>query len=117
MAVGRTLLQNPGARAGGGRWGKVKLHGERVKPAKEVRVGDELAIHVGEYEWSVTIKGLTDRRGSAEFARKLYDESEESRARRIAQVAERRAHGSVWGERKGRPTKRERRQIVRFRGS
>ena len=97
--------------------GKVKLRGERVKPAKEVRVGDELAIHVGEYEWSVTIKGLADRRGSAEFARKLYDESEESRTRRIAQVAERRAYGSVWGERKGRPTKRERRQIVRFRGS
>ena len=97
--------------------GKVKLHGERVKPAKEVRVGDELAIHVGEYEWSITIKGLADRRGSAEFARKLYDESEESSTRRIAQIAERRAHGSVWGERKGRPTKRERRQIVRFRGS
>lgn len=97
--------------------GKVKLHGERIKPAKEVRVGDDLAIHVGEFEWSVTIKALAERRGSAEIARKLYDESEESRARRIVQAAERRAHESVWGERKGRPTKRERRQIVRFRGS
>jgi ribosome-associated heat shock protein Hsp15 len=96
--------------------GKVKLHGERVKPAKEVRVGDELAIRVGEYEWSITVNGLLERRGSAEIARTLYSESEESRARRIAQVADRRAHASEWGERKGRPTKRERRQLVRWRG-
>jgi len=95
--------------------GKVRLHDERVKPAKEVRIGDELAIHVGEYQWSVTVTGLSERRGPAEAARKLYTESEESRARRIAQVADRRAHGGVWGERKGRPTKRERRQLVRWR--
>ena len=73
--------------------GKVKLHGERVKPAKEVRVGDELAIRVGEYEWSITVNGLLERRGSAEIARTLYSESEESRARRIAQVAGRRDAG------------------------
>jgi ribosome-associated heat shock protein Hsp15 len=95
--------------------GKVKLHGERVKPAKEVRAGDELAIRAGEYEWRVTVKELSARRGPAAAASKLYAESEESRARRIAQIADRRAHGSVWGERKGRPTKRERRQIIRFR--
>ena len=97
--------------------GKVKLHGERVKPAKEVKVADELAIHIGEYEWNITIKGLAQRRGSAESARKLYDETEESRARRMAQIAERRAHSGALAERKGRPTKRERRQIVRFRDS
>lgn len=96
--------------------GKVKVHGERVKPAKEVRVGDELEIRIGEYKWHVTVNGLSERRGSAEIARKLYSESEESRARRIAQVADRRAHASEWGERKGRPTKRERRQLVRWRG-
>lgn len=95
--------------------GKVKLHGERVKPAKEIRAGDELEIHIGEYEWRVTVNGLSERRGPAESARKLYDEGEESRARRLEQIADRRAQGSVWGERKGRPTKRERRQIIRFR--
>lgn len=95
--------------------GKVKLHGERVKPAKEVRIGDELAIRAGEYEWRVTVKELSERRGPAALALKLYAESAESRARRIAQIADRRAHGSVGGERKGRPTKRERRQIIRFR--
>jgi len=95
--------------------GKVKLHGERVKPAKAIGVGDELAICIGQYEWVITVKGLSERRGPAAVALQLYEEHEESRARRSAQIAERKAHGSVWGERKGRPTKRERRQIIRFR--
>jgi ribosome-associated heat shock protein Hsp15 len=95
--------------------GKVKLRGERVKPAKEVCIGDELAIHIGEYEWVVTVKGLSDHRGPAAVALGLYDENEESRVLRITQIAERKAQGSVGGERKGRPTKRERRQIIRFR--
>jgi ribosome-associated heat shock protein Hsp15 len=95
--------------------GKVKLHGERVKPAKEIGIGDELTICIGEYEWVITVKGLSARRGPAAVAIQLYAEREESRARRIAQIADRKAHGSVWGERKGRPTKRQRRQIIRFR--
>jgi len=95
--------------------GKVKLHGERVKPAKELGIGDGLAIRIGEYEWLIAVKGLSGRRGPAATAVRLYEEREESRARRMAQIAERKAHGSVGGERKGRPTKRERRQIIRFR--
>ena len=94
---------------------KVKLRGQRVKPAKELAIGDELAIHIGEYEWLVTVKGLSERRGPAAVAVTLYEESEESRARRMAKIAERKAQGGVFGERKGRPTKRERRQIIRFR--
>lgn len=96
--------------------GKVRVHGERVKQAKEVRVGDALAIHIGEYEWQITIREICARRGPAAAALELYEESEDSRARRAAQIAERRAQGSVIRERKGRPTKRERRQIIRFRG-
>jgi ribosome-associated heat shock protein Hsp15 len=95
--------------------GKVKLRGERIKPAKEIRIGDELAVRIGEFEWHIAVKEISGRRGPAAEASKLYTESEESRARRIAQIADRRVHGSVWGERKGRPTKRERRQIIRFR--
>ena len=87
----------------------------RVKPAKEIVIGDELSIRIGEYEWVVTVKGLSERRGPAAVAIKLYEESEESRVRRMVQIAERKAQGSVGGERKGRPTKRERRQIIRFR--
>jgi ribosome-associated heat shock protein Hsp15 len=95
--------------------GKIRLHDERVKPSKEVRVGDALTIRVGEFEWDVTVTALSDRRGPAEEARKLYKESEESVARRLAQIADRKALGGAGGERKGRPTKRERRMIIRFR--
>lgn len=96
--------------------GKVKLDGERVKPAKDITPGARLAIRIGEYEWEVTVLALAEHRGPAEAARRLYAEGEASRAQRIAQVADRRAHASVWGERKGRPTKRERRQLQRWRG-
>jgi ribosome-associated heat shock protein Hsp15 len=95
--------------------GKVRLHDERIKPAKDVRVGDLLVIRVGEFEWSIAIKALGERRGPAEEARTLYDESADSIARRTAQIAERKAFGNPAGERRGRPTKRERRQIIRFR--
>jgi ribosome-associated heat shock protein Hsp15 len=95
--------------------GKVKANGERVKASREVAPGDRIAIRIGEYEWLITVKGLSSHRGPAEAARKLYEEDEASRFRRLAQVADRRAHASVWGERKGRPTKRERRQMERWR--
>jgi len=95
--------------------GKVKANGERVKPARAVAPGDRLAVRSGEFEWLITVKALSNQRGSAEAARKLYEEDEASRAQRLAQVADRRAHASVWGERKGRPAKRERRQMERWR--
>jgi ribosome-associated heat shock protein Hsp15 len=95
--------------------GKVKLNGERVKPAKSIEPGDRLAIRSGEFEWVIEVKALSDRRGPADAARKLYEEDEASRALRIAQVADRRAQASTWGERKGRPTKRDRRDMNRWR--
>ena len=95
--------------------GKVKLNGERVKPAKEIAPGGELTIRIGEFEWAITVKALSNKRGPAEAARKLFEEDEASRARRIAQAAERRAHANVLGDRKGRPTKRERRELERWR--
>ena len=94
--------------------GKVKVGGERVRPAKELAVGEELTIRIGEFEWAITVKALSDKRGPAEVARKLYEEDGANRARRIAQVADRRAHAAVWGERKGRPTKRDRRALDRW---
>ena len=95
--------------------GKVKLNGERVKPAKEVRTGDELAIHIGAYEWVVRIAGLSDKRGSATVARALYIEGEASRARREEQAALRKFAADPAQGRHGRPTKRERRQLERWR--
>jgi ribosome-associated heat shock protein Hsp15 len=96
--------------------GKVKLNGERAKPAKEVRLGDKLSIHIGAYEWLVSVAQLSDKRGAATVARTLYEEDETSRARRAGQIALRRLAGDPAGERHGRPTKRERRQLERWRG-
>src|SRR5262245_36140361 len=93
--------------------GKVKVNGERTKPAKDLAPGDRLAIRIGELEWQIEVKALSDRRGPAAAAQKLYEEAEASRALRVAQVADRRAQAAVWGERKGRPTKRERREMER----
>jgi ribosome-associated heat shock protein Hsp15 len=96
--------------------GKVKLNGERVKPSKEVKAGDRLMIHIGAYEWILTVARLSDKRGPATAARMLYAEDEESRVRRDEQAALRRFAGNPSSEREGRPTKRERRQLERWRG-
>lgn len=95
--------------------GKVKLGGERMKPAKELRVGDELAIHIGAYEWIVRVAMLSDKRGSATAARTLYTEDQASRAKREEQTTLRKFAAEPAQERHGRPTKRERRQLERWR--
>jgi ribosome-associated heat shock protein Hsp15 len=95
--------------------GKVKLNGERSKPAKELKTGDELRIRIGAYEWVVRVVQLSDKRGPAAVARTLYEENEESRMRRTEQVALRRVAADPGSERRGRPTKRERRQLERWR--
>lgn len=94
--------------------GKVRINGTRVKPAKAVNIGDELHIHQGRFEFAVTVLGLAARRGPACEAVKLYQESTESRAAREALMAQLKIESAVQGERKGRPTKRDRRHIVRF---
>jgi len=95
--------------------GKVKVGGERIKPAKEVRVGDELAIQIGAYLWIVRVVQLSDKRGSATVARTLYSEDEASRVKREEQTALRKFAAEPAQERHGRPTKRERRQLERWR--
>ncbi len=94
--------------------GKVKLNGARVKPARELRPGDRLQVHIGAYVWDITVLALSDRRGPASEARALYEEDETSRARREQDIRERRLTASPRGERRGRPTKKSRRLIHRF---
>lgn len=96
--------------------GKVKLNGERVKPSKEVRVADALAIQIGAAEWIVHVEGLSDKRGSATVARTLYREDEAGRLKREEQSALRKFAADPSADRHGRPTKRERRQLERWRG-
>jgi len=94
--------------------GKVKVNGERAKPSKEIKPGDQVLIHIGEYEWAVAVRSLADKRGPAETARQLYEETEASQQRRAEQAATRRLQVSPAADIKGRPTKRDRRLIHRF---
>jgi ribosome-associated heat shock protein Hsp15 len=97
--------------------GKVELNGERAKPAKLVQLGDEVSIRLGPYLHVVHVRGLSERRGPASVAATLYEETPESIAER-ARLAEqlRTAPAAFVYEEKGRPTKRDRREIDRFRG-
>lgn len=94
--------------------GKVRLNGERPKPSKEVKVGDRLLVHIGGYEWDIVVAALSDKRGSATVAKALYVEDEASHAKRQQQVLERKLQADPGQAIKGRPTKRDRRQIHRF---
>jgi len=96
--------------------GQVKLNGERIKPAREVRPGDRLEIHIGEFDWTVTVNALSMQRGPAPVAQRLYAEDPASHARRQQQVSDRKLAASPAASIKGRPTKRDRRQIHRFTG-
>ena len=95
--------------------GRVRLAGERAKPAKEVIPGDRLAIRIGDTEWEVTLRALSARRGPAAQARTLYEESEESVRRREARRAERVLTVEPARELHGRPTKKDRRNLERLR--
>jgi ribosome-associated heat shock protein Hsp15 len=94
--------------------GRVKLDGERCKPAKDIKPGDSLIIHIGEFEWTVTIVALSDKRGPATVARTLYEESVESLAAREDTMADHRMQLNPAATLKGRPTKKDRRKIHRF---
>jgi ribosome-associated heat shock protein Hsp15 len=96
--------------------GKVKLNGERAKPAKDVKPGDLVEVRSGELQWQVEVRALSPRRGPAAEAAKLYAETGESRTRREQMLAMRRAGPHPAHDTHGRPTKRERRMIRRFTG-
>ena len=95
--------------------GKVKLKGERVKPAKELNIGDPLHVTIAEATWEITVRALSDKRGPASVARTLYEESTESAARRVTQSAMRKLSVDPAHDRHGRPTKRERRLLQHWR--
>jgi ribosome-associated heat shock protein Hsp15 len=96
--------------------GKVLVAGERVKPAKLLQTGDEVRIRLGAFEHVVVVRGISERRGPATAAALLYEETAASRAAREKLTEQlRMAPAAFVYEDKGRPTKRDRREIERFR--
>ena len=96
--------------------GKVQVNGERVKRAKPLRIGDEVRIRLGPYEHQVVVRDLSDRRGPAPQAAALYEEKEGSRAAREALAVQLKSVHAIFAPERGRPTKKDRRDIRRFKG-
>ena len=91
--------------------GRVRVDGARVKPARPVRIDDIVRMTIAGFEWEVRVLRLSDVRASAGIAQTLYAETEESMAARAANVERRRLEREPALQRKGRPTKRDRRRI------
>ncbi|MBM7063196.1 RNA-binding protein [Pseudomonas sp. UL073] len=96
--------------------GKVHCRGERCKPSKEPKVGDELTLRTGFDERTVVVEALSVVRRGAPEAQTLYRETEDSIARREA-AAEQRKAGALGVSTDGRPSKKQRRQLFTFRDS
>jgi ribosome-associated heat shock protein Hsp15 len=93
--------------------GRVKINGDRCKPAKLLRVGDKLEIHSAPFDWHLLVLSLSERRGSPAVASALFQESEESQERREELRQQlKAARGSGFLENKARPTKKDRRVLI-----
>ncbi|MWV10709.1 RNA-binding protein [Pseudomonas sp. R-28-1W-6] len=95
--------------------GKVHCRGERCKPGKEPRIGDEYVIRTGFEERTVRVLALSMVRRGAPEAQLLYEETAASREHREA-AAELRKAGALGLQTDGRPSKKQRRQLQQFRG-
>lgn len=96
--------------------GRVHVNDVRAKPSKDVVVGDVIELTVAEMPWTVVVRGIADKRGSATVAATLYEETPESRADRERRIADRRHARPVGADLGARPTKRDRRRIDDVRG-
>ena len=95
--------------------GKVDVNGERAKPAKSVKPGDEIRLKLGPYEHILIVRALGDRRGPASMAQGLYEETDASRAERERLTAQLKMAPAMFVyEEKGRPTKKDRRDLSDF---
>lgn len=95
--------------------GKVHCNGQRVKPSKEIEVGVRLRIRQGWDEKEIEVVSLSDKRRGAPEAILLYSETPESLEKRQQEAAQRKVLRGIIGQPEQRPTKKQRRQIHRFR--
>ena len=96
--------------------GKVQVNGDRAKRARPVQPGDEIRIRMGPYEHHVVVRALSARRGPASAAAELYEETPASRAARDAMALQLKSLPAAFVPDKGRPTKKDRRELGRLKG-
>jgi ribosome-associated heat shock protein Hsp15 len=96
--------------------GKIQVNGDRPKRARPLQVGDEVRVRLGPYEHTITVRALSARRGPASEAAGLYEETAASRTAREALAIQLKSLHAVFGPDKGRPSKKDRRDIQRLKG-
>jgi ribosome-associated heat shock protein Hsp15 len=96
--------------------GRIQSNGQPAKPAREVRIGDMLRITNDGGEFHVEVLLLSEVRGPASVAQTFYRETEASRELRLKAAAERKAMRQFEPSPTSRPSKRDRRKIIQFRG-
>lgn len=96
--------------------GRVQSNGHEAKPARDVRVGDRLRVTTESGDFEVDVLQLSEIRGAAAVAQTLYKETETGREARIKAAELRRANAEFAPSPDRRPTKKERRKIIQFRG-
>ncbi|HWL39152.1 MAG TPA: RNA-binding S4 domain-containing protein [Gemmatimonadaceae bacterium] len=95
--------------------GKVEVNGERAKRAKQLQAGDSVAVRLGPYTHQITVLALSERRGPASAAAKLYEETPEGKKARELLQAQMKAAQLSFGYDSGKPTKKDRRALQKLR--
>jgi len=96
--------------------GKVDVNGDRAKRAKQIQAGDTVRLRQGPVEWVLVVREAAGRRGSAEIARGLYDETEEGRRKRETVIEQLRQMPTAFSYGDSKPGKRDRRALRRLKG-
>ena len=96
--------------------GRIQCNGQSAKPAREIRVGDSLQIKSESGDFQIEVLALNEVRGPASVAQRLYRETEESRSLRLKLAEERKTMRIFTPTPEKRPSKRDRRRIIQFRG-
>lgn len=94
--------------------GKIDINETHAKPSKTVQINDRIKIKKSPFTYEITVKGLSKHRGSASIAVTLYEESEDSIIAREKLSEQLKAESALRPTIPGRPSKRDRRNIIRF---
>jgi ribosome-associated heat shock protein Hsp15 len=96
--------------------GKVDVNGDRAKRAKQVQAGDVVRLRQGPVEWVLAVRDVAERRGSADIARGLYEETADGRRKREVVTEQLRQMPTAFSHGDSKPGKRDRRALRRLKG-